>query len=53
MPRGGLLREGVPGGALAQGAQEVLQIPGWTQEGQPLRAQTGDLQNLHRERLHW
>ena len=41
VPRGGLLWEGVPGGALAQGAQQALQVPGWDQEGQTLRAQKG------------
>ena len=48
---GGLLREGVPGGALAQGAQEPLQVPGWNQEGPALRAQEGDLQNHVKESM--
>ena len=38
VPCGGLLRQGVPGGALAQGPQEPVQVCGWRQEGQTLRA---------------
>ena len=33
-----LLWAGVPGGALDQGAQEAVQVPGWNQEGRTLGA---------------
>ena len=49
-----LLQQGVPGGALAQGAQEALQVLLWQETSGGVRfAQEGDLWPLHQAGGCW
>ena len=49
-----VLQQGVPGGALAQGAQEALQVLLWQETSGRVRcAQEGDLWPLHQAGGRW